>query len=99
VAKAAKRRKDDDGAPENLGEQEHSWENSFDPNEPSPQFSFTGITTYSRSDLAKNIQELRRWAPDWALDALERGVGVHHAGMNKKYRSLVERCAKVSLPN
>ncbi|KAF7347281.1 hypothetical protein MVEN_01483200 [Mycena venus] len=89
LTKAARRRKDDD-APESLGVQEYSWESSFDPNDPSPQFSFAGMTAYSKSDLAEQIQELRQLAPDWAWDALERGVGVHHAGMNKKYRSLVE---------
>ncbi|KAJ6520487.1 hypothetical protein C8R45DRAFT_1205447 [Mycena sanguinolenta] len=89
AAKAAKRRKDDD-ADERPGEHDYSWESSFDPSDPSPQFSFAGTTAYSKSDLAEHIQDLRRWAPDWALDALERGVGVHHAGMNKKYRNLIE---------
>ncbi|KAJ7686854.1 hypothetical protein B0H17DRAFT_1071320 [Mycena rosella] len=82
----------DDDAPDDREEQHHSWESSFDPEEPSSQFSFAGITSYSKSDLAEEIQALRRWSstPDWALAALERGVGVHHAGMNKKYRSLIE---------
>ncbi|KAF7337798.1 hypothetical protein MSAN_02253900 [Mycena sanguinolenta] len=89
AAKAARRRKDDDDD-ERPGEHDYSWESSFDPSDPSPQFSFAGTTAYSKSDLAEHIQDLRRWAPDWALDALERGVGVHHAGMNKKYRNLIE---------
>ncbi|KAJ7238504.1 hypothetical protein B0H12DRAFT_92205 [Mycena haematopus] len=90
VAKAAKRRKDNDGTVDSPGEHDYSWESSFDPSDPSPQFSFAGQTIYSKSDLAAQIQGLRHWAPDWALDALERGVGVHHAGMTKKYRSLAE---------
>ncbi|KAF8146445.1 hypothetical protein K438DRAFT_507113 [Mycena galopus ATCC 62051] len=87
--KTAKRRKDED-SPESPLEQEHSWESSFDPNDASPQFSFAGATAYSKLDLAEQIQDLRRYVPEWALQALERGVGVHHAGMNKKYRSLAE---------
>ncbi|KAJ6541715.1 hypothetical protein B0H19DRAFT_1239495 [Mycena capillaripes] len=92
MAKAAKQRKPNDDEAEIRGEQQHSWESSFSPNDPSPQFSFAGMTAYSKSDLAEQIHELRRWSstPDWALNALKRGVGVHHAGMNKKYRSLVE---------
>ncbi|KAJ7511822.1 hypothetical protein B0H11DRAFT_2268815 [Mycena galericulata] len=89
MEKLARNRKKDDETPETQGD--GSWESSFDLDEPSAQFSFAG-TSYSRSELVKDIHELSRWsnAPDWALQALERGVGVHHAGMNKKYRSLVE---------
>ncbi|KAJ6489614.1 hypothetical protein C8R47DRAFT_1177216 [Mycena vitilis] len=89
MAKVAKRRKQEDD--EQL-ESEHSWESSFDPDEPSPDFSFAGTAACSKSDLAEHIHDLRRWSStqDWALDALERGIGIHHAGMNKKYRSVVE---------
>ncbi|KAJ7757624.1 hypothetical protein B0H16DRAFT_1824030 [Mycena metata] len=92
-AKVSKQRKrNDDDEPESREDQHQSWESSFDPHEPSPPFSFAGMTAYSKAELAEQILELRRWSstPDWALDALERGVGIHHAGMNKKYRSLVE---------
>ncbi|KAK7063652.1 hypothetical protein R3P38DRAFT_2819611 [Favolaschia claudopus] len=89
TARAAKQRENDDDL-EVRGESQHSWESSFDPKEPSAQFSFAGTTAYSKSELAEQIKDLRRWTPDWALAALQRGVGVHHAGMNKKYRSLVE---------
>ena len=78
------------------GASDHSWESFFNPDDPSPEFSFAGIRTlYSKSDLDKDIRELTRWttAQPWALEALARGIAVHHAGMNKRYRSLVERCS------
>ncbi|KAJ7762289.1 hypothetical protein DFH07DRAFT_813783 [Mycena maculata] len=92
MARVAKNRGNDDEAPETQGERTHSWESSFDPDDPSSQFSFTGTTSYSKSELAEEIERLRRWSntAEWALEALQRGVGVHHAGMDKKYRSLVE---------
>ncbi|KAJ7492020.1 hypothetical protein FB451DRAFT_514183 [Mycena latifolia] len=92
LLKATKQRKRDDDALDDREEQNQSWESSFDPADPSSEFSFAGTTSYSKSDLAEQIQELRRWSstPDWALEGLRRGVGVHHAGMNKKYRSLIE---------
>ncbi|KAF8958161.1 hypothetical protein BDZ97DRAFT_66327 [Flammula alnicola] len=71
---------------------EASWESSFNPGEPSPQFSFVGHrVSYSKSDLERDIGSLR-WTtiPRWAFAALRRGIAVHHAGMNKHYRSLVE---------
>jgi len=74
-----------------------SWESSFDPNHPSLQFSFVGHgTSYSISDLEADTptKELS-WSnvPPWAMKALRRGIAVHHAGMNKHYRTLVERWA------
>ncbi|KAI0677460.1 P-loop containing nucleoside triphosphate hydrolase protein [Trametes maxima] len=70
-----------------------SWEASFDPEEPSLQFSFAEASpAFTKSDLDDEIRSLARWnsAPVWALKALRRGVGVHHSGMNKHYRTLVE---------
>ncbi|KAI0310817.1 hypothetical protein OF83DRAFT_1153629, partial [Amylostereum chailletii] len=76
----------------------HSWESSFDPEEPAPQFSFAGgYRTYSKSDLEEEIKMLR-WrtsTPGWAYRALQRGIGVHHSSMNSSYRSLVERLFRV----
>jgi hypothetical protein len=72
----------------------HSWESDFDPLDPSPQFSFAGERcSYTKSDLDSDLEDLR-WArsPRWATEGLRRGIAVHHAGMNKAYRSLVERC-------
>lgn len=89
--KLLKKSADDDMRPT----EEQSWESSFDPKEPSPQFCFIGShAAFSRSDLEKEIQELRwRWrsSPDWAIEGLRRGIAVHHSGMNRAYRGLVER--------
>ena len=86
-------KKDDDGGPP-AAEPDASWEASFDPDDPSPQFSFAGLSpAFTKEDLEEEIQSLARWssAPDWALKGLRRGIGVHHSGMNKHYRTLVER--------
>jgi hypothetical protein len=71
---------------------ETSWESSFDPQEPLPQFSFANIVKYSNEELNHDIDGLR-WTSieKWIIDALRRGIAIHHAGMNKQYRSLVER--------
>ncbi|KPM36666.1 putative helicase [Neonectria ditissima] len=66
------------------------WE-SFDPNAPLEDFSFADSTKMQKSDLDAMIRKLK-WAdirPE-LLKALERGMGVHHAGMNRKYRQVVE---------
>ena len=69
-----------------------SWESSFDPSDPSQAFSFTSIhTSYSKAELARDIRRVSfSNVPEWAISALKRGIGVHHTGMNKTYRSLVE---------
>ncbi|KAI0750894.1 P-loop containing nucleoside triphosphate hydrolase protein [Daedaleopsis nitida] len=87
--KKVKKEKDDTTA----AEPETSWEASFNPDDPSPQFSFAGMSpAFTKEDLDEEIQSLARWhsAPEWALKALQRGIGVHHSGMNKHYRTLVE---------
>ncbi|KAH9899786.1 P-loop containing nucleoside triphosphate hydrolase protein [Cubamyces lactineus] len=92
-AERLKKVKKDDEHPSTQAEPETSWEASFDPEDPSPQFSFAGASpAFTKSDLDEEIQSLARWssAPDWALRALRRGIGVHHSGMNKHYRTLVE---------
>ncbi|KAF8632345.1 hypothetical protein AX15_001928 [Amanita polypyramis BW_CC] len=71
-------------------EQETSWKSTFDPDEPMPQFSFANSKVYSKVDLERDITELTGMVQPWVLRALRRGIAVHHAGMNKGYRSLVE---------
>lgn len=67
-----------------------SWE-SFDPNAPIDGFHFTDRTKLMQSQLEEYADELRwRGVPDSLIEALSRGVGVHHAGMNRKYRHVVE---------
>ncbi|OCH85272.1 P-loop containing nucleoside triphosphate hydrolase protein [Obba rivulosa] len=94
--RAEKQRQDPDVAPDTGSEM--TWESTFDPSEPSPQFSFAGnCTSYSKADLNAEIENLGRWGavPSWALQALQRGIGVHHSGMNKHYRTLVESLYRV----
>jgi len=89
---AARKRDPDDEAPQHGGD--HSWESYFDPQDPSPQFSFASHSAYPKRDLLEDIEDLK-WAstPSVFFRALWRGIGVHHSGMNKSYRVLVERCA------
>ncbi|KIL59375.1 hypothetical protein M378DRAFT_14820 [Amanita muscaria Koide BX008] len=82
------KRKQDDGAERQAPET--TWESSFNPKDPIEQFSFANTKVYSKAELEQNIEELS-WAVDKEiLRALRRGIAVHHAGMNKGYRSLVE---------
>ncbi|KAK3362356.1 P-loop containing nucleoside triphosphate hydrolase protein [Lasiosphaeria hispida] len=66
------------------------WE-GFDPNGPLARFSFADTTKISREELE---ERLRTIYPDAVrpifIHALRRGVGVHHAGMNRQYRQVVE---------
>ena len=91
VQKLATRKRDPDG--EMLREGEHqSWESYFDLKDPSPQFSFAGTSAYTKEELLEDIDSLS-WTstPDFLYRALRRGIAVHHSGMNKTYRVLVER--------
>jgi superfamily II RNA helicase len=64
---------------------------SFDPENPVEGFHFADHKKGSQEELAKYMKELiRREVPQWLLDGLKRGIGVHHAGMNRKYRQVVE---------
>ncbi|KAH8110039.1 hypothetical protein DFH11DRAFT_1806074 [Phellopilus nigrolimitatus] len=89
-----KRPTDDDSR--DRQEMSSSWESTFNPDDPLPQFTFSGWKKYTKEDLNDDIKELS-WTstPRWALDALRRGLGVHHAGMNRQYRSLVESLFRV----
>jgi len=56
--RAKKRAKDDE--PESI--QGQSWESSFNPSDPSPQFSFAGLKTdYSLSQLEEDIRSSLKW--------------------------------------
>lgn len=63
----------------------------FDPEAPVDGFHFADHKKLQQSELADYIQQLgRRNIQQWLIDAITRGVGVHHAGMNRKYRQVVE---------
>lgn len=64
---------------------------SFDPNTPVDKFHFADSRKMTREELGKHEKELiRREVPEWLLAAMRRGIGVHHAGLNRKYRQVCE---------
>ncbi|SPO02147.1 related to antiviral protein and putative helicase [Cephalotrichum gorgonifer] len=64
---------------------------SFDPEAPVPQFSFADHSKLLSSELDKHVQTLKWLNLNPKLVAgLRRGIGVHHAGMNRAYRQVVE---------
>lgn len=66
------------------------WE-SFDPEAPLAEFSLADTSKISREELEKHLRTLewQHCKPE-LLNALRRGLGVHHAGMNRQYRQAVE---------
>jgi hypothetical protein len=100
--KTAARKRDLDGEIAQQTE-DYSWESYFDPRDPSPQFSFAGASAYPKEELLADIASLcwtprQTKIPDYIFRALRRGIAVHHSGMHKAYRVLVERCATSSCP-
>jgi superfamily II RNA helicase len=64
---------------------------SFAPNAPVQGYHFMDERKLSMSELEDYCAELRkRGVSEWLLRSLLRGIGVHHAGMNRKYRQVVE---------
>lgn len=64
---------------------------SFDPNKPLDGFHFADHKKLSQEEFAVHAKELRyRGCEEWLIDGLMRGIGVHHAGLNRKYRYCVE---------
>ena len=61
----------------------------FDPDAPIDKFSFANNKKISKQELSEYCRQLRqRGVKEWLLAALERGIGVHHAGMNRGYRQV-----------
>ncbi|KAI4203482.1 MAG: hypothetical protein LQ350_001820 [Teloschistes chrysophthalmus] len=64
---------------------------NFDPDAAVDGFHFANIAKAEAKELAAIHKELiRRDLPAWLMESLTRGIGVHHAGMNRKYRQAVE---------
>ncbi|KAL8938825.1 MAG: hypothetical protein Q9216_003685 [Gyalolechia sp. 2 TL-2023] len=64
---------------------------NFNPDAPVEGFHFANIAKAEAAELAAIHRELnRRGLQPWLMDSLTRGIGVHHAGMNRKYRQAVE---------
>ena len=63
----------------------------FDPEDPVDGYHFAAKHKAEAGELAKYFGQLRwRNLPEHLIAGLKRGVGVHHAGMNRKYRQIVE---------
>ncbi|ROW17017.1 hypothetical protein VPNG_01433 [Cytospora leucostoma] len=74
----------------NKSEDPSTWA-TFDPDAPLPQYSFADETKFSKSELNETIYSLRfKEINPQVIEALRRGIGIHHAGMNRKYRQTVE---------
>ncbi|KAH8433897.1 putative DEAD/DEAH box helicase [Aspergillus melleus] len=70
---------------------ESSLYDSFDPNEPVAGFHLADTRCLSRSEFDAYAKEMRRRSiPEWLIDGMNRGIGVHHSGMNRKYRQVCE---------
>ena len=64
----------------------NKWEH-FNPGAPVTGFHFANVRALLSSELKVIERELvDREQPAWLFEALERGIGVHHAGMNRRYR-------------
>lgn len=64
---------------------------SFDPDAPIDGYHFADFSKAQMSELENYAKQLRwRDVPEFLIEALGRGIGVHHAGMNRKYRQVVE---------
>jgi len=64
---------------------------SFDPQAPQAEFSFSNPKMLPKVELEEHERQLRRkWVSEELIGLLRRGIGVHHAGMNRKYRQCVE---------
>lgn len=64
---------------------------TFDPDRPLDGFHFANTKKLSNEELLSQEKELRyRGVDEVLIQGLQRGVGVHHAGMNRKYRYAVE---------
>ncbi|KAI0024132.1 hypothetical protein F4780DRAFT_725926 [Xylariomycetidae sp. FL0641] len=66
------------------------WE-TFDPDAPQEGFSFADYSKCALLELKQDyLGYLKKLVKPHFIAALERGIGVHHAGMNRRYRQVVE---------
>ncbi|KAL8797979.1 MAG: hypothetical protein Q9182_007056 [Xanthomendoza sp. 2 TL-2023] len=64
---------------------------NFNPDAPVEGFHFANMAKCEADELAAIHKELKyRNLDPWMMESLTRGIGVHHAGMNRKYRQAVE---------
>ncbi|KAJ3570966.1 hypothetical protein NPX13_g5546 [Xylaria arbuscula] len=75
---------------ENANADVSRWE-SFDPEMPLEQYSFADSSRLTPSELQGFIETLAKEnIQPHLFSALRRGIAVHHAGMNRRYRQVVE---------
>lgn len=87
----AKGKRDEDDVPDGIMDDDPSTMAGFNPDAPLERFSLGDETKLTRTDLEWMIWSLRWKNLNPAiLNALRRGIGIHHAGMNRKYRQIVE---------
>ena len=71
-------------------EESNPYEN-FDPAAPVDGFHFAAKHKTDPAQLSSYFWQMKkRGLSGWLTLALQRGIGVHHAGMNRKYRQVVE---------
>ncbi|KAF2097657.1 P-loop containing nucleoside triphosphate hydrolase protein [Rhizodiscina lignyota] len=94
--KGKKQKNDEDGGGDNEDQNDNFDDQStpmasFDPTAPVDGFHFADWRHLLPSEFDEYRKELSwRGVPAWLVEALTRGIGVHHAGMNRKYRQVVE---------
>ncbi|KAJ8133051.1 hypothetical protein O1611_g576 [Lasiodiplodia mahajangana] len=88
--KTAEKRTKDEKMREEANADISRWE-LFDPEWPLEQFSFADGTRLGRSELQEFITSLEgEYIRPYLFSALKRGIAVHHSGMNRRYRQVVE---------
>ncbi|KAL4987838.1 hypothetical protein BDW68DRAFT_177452 [Aspergillus falconensis] len=64
---------------------------TFDPDAPVAGFHFADEMKLTDSEFEEYATQLRhRDVPERLITALRRGIGVHHSGLNRKYRQVCE---------
>lgn len=104
-AKKGKGDKDDEEKTSKLDQQRDAggadvsaWE-TFDPAAPAEGYHFADYTRAQSSEIEQYVRQLTwRGVPQWLIDAIQRGIGIHHAGMNRKVSSR-QQLVVVSLRN
>ena len=62
---------------------------AFDPDAPWEDFSFANAQKIAQSEIDTYLRQLDwKGVAKWLQVALKRGIGIHHAGMNRKYRQM-----------
>lgn len=95
VVSKSKRKEDEDSPVSKADRAQDSASNeaspfaSFDPEAPLDGFHFAMKHKVESSELNRYFWQMKkRGLPGWLMEGLSRGIGVHHAGMNRKYRQV-----------